>query len=103
MEERRGTANDSFERQAPSAPSDGLPPRMRARMDGLYAQMQTAVSRRALQSALDASPEEFGVAAVRGPVGTLSGDSRATMTRASVRRRSPDARLEGKRPWSTAS
>ena len=39
---------------------------MRVRMDGLYAQMQTSVSRLAVQSALDASPEELGEAAVRG-------------------------------------
>ena len=66
MNERAGIVNDSFERQPAGASSDRLPLRMRVRMDGLYAQMQTSASRLAVQSALDASPEELGEAAVRG-------------------------------------
>ncbi len=58
--------NESFEPQPAGASLDGLSLGMRVRMDGLYAQMQTSVSRLAVQSALDASPEELGEAAVRG-------------------------------------
>ena len=60
-----GSDNDSSEPQSLGARSDGLSPRMRARIDALYAQMQTPANRRAVQAAMNASPLELGEAAVR--------------------------------------